>query len=363
MTFRRYKNTMALAAMVVASSCADYQKSEQPPYTLNETIYVQRLDNNDYELKLNSTGNWTIYKGTSANAINWDEIASLSEGKPSVVVKNETPNKRLFFAAVTGADTLYFSEREINLKKAYNFRDLGGIPTTDGKHTKWGLIYRSGEIAELSKEDLAYMQELGLKTILDLRSDEEIEEKPDMYPANVAWKHLPIGDMGKQSKMKEMMKTIQEADPETFSADELMEAASVQFVNSTNNFKILFEELLDENSERTPLLYHCTAGKDRTGFSSAFILRALGVDEQTVIDEYVLSNYFRYEHNEDMVEKAAKYYGIDQRILRPMMGVKAQWLQKGFDEIKNKYGSFDNYLREIGVDSSAQVQLRAKFLE
>ncbi|WP_435136070.1 tyrosine-protein phosphatase [Formosa sp. A9] len=362
MTFNLHKTISLIAAAILANSCADYEKAEQPVYTLNETILVNRLDNNNYQLILNSKGNWSIYKGANANAIQWNEVASLNEANNTAEIKNESPTKRLFFAAVNGADTLYLSEREINLEKAYNFRDMGGIKTADGKQTKWGMLFRSGEIAELSEADLAYMKTLNIKTILDLRSDQEIEDKPDTYPSQVNWKHLPIGDMGKNGKMEEMMKVLKEADPETFDSSKLMEEASIQFVGSTEQFKKMFADLLNEDEVQTPLLFHCTAGKDRTGFSSAFILRALGVDQETIINEYLLSNYFRFEHNEDMVKKAARYYGMDQRILRPLMGVKAEWLKKGFNEIDTQYGSFDNYLMAIGVDSTAKAKLKTKFL-
>ncbi|MGJ5640506.1 tyrosine-protein phosphatase [Formosa sp. S-31] len=362
MKFKLNHTFAVITAALLANGCADYQKSEKPAYTLNEAVFVERLDNHDYKLTLNTTGEWDVYSGTERNQMNWSNPQKLSSEKATLQVKNNTPQQRMFFAAVKGKDTLYLSEREINLEHAFNFRDLGGIATTDGKHTKWGMLYRSGEIAELSKADLAYLEALRLKTILDLRSDEEIADKPDKYPSQVSWKHLPIGDMGKKSKMNEMMKTIKEADPETFNADDIMELASVQFVNNTAKFKELFQALLDENNDQTPLLFHCTAGKDRTGFSSAFILKTLGVDEQTIMDEYLLSNYFRYDTNEETIEKAAKYYGLDQRILRPMMGVKANWLKRGFDEIEKTYGSFDNYLKVIGVDSTAQAALKLKYL-
>ncbi|PNW29091.1 tyrosine-protein phosphatase [Formosa algae] len=257
---------------------------------------------------------------------------------------------------------MFLSEREIDFENTVNFRDIGGIKTVNGKHTKWGMLFRSGELSELTDADLAYMESLNIKTILDLRTDEEIEDKPDMYPAGVKWKHLPIGDLGNKADMNKMMDTIRNADPETFDGGKLMEELSVKFINSKTNFKALFAELLSQDGDRTPLLFHCTAGKDRTGFSSAFILRALGVDKNTIIDEYTLSNYYRYEYNEETVEKAAKFYGLDQRILRPMMSVRPEWLKKGFDEIDKQYGSFDNYLLEIGVDSTAKANLRAKFL-
>ncbi len=357
---KQYISALGMAALLCA--CADYDKAEQPPYTLEETIYVDRLENNNYQLTLNTSGNWEVFQGAAINAIDWNNSQQLSGANASITVTNNNPAQRMFFAAVQQQDTLFLSEREIDMSESVNFRDMGGIATKDGKHTKWGKLFRSGELAELNDEDLAYMKQLKIATILDLRSDAEIEEKPDMYPDGTEWLHIPIGDIGKQSKVDEMMKTIKEADPETFNADDVMLKASEQFVNNTENFKKLFQEVLNEG-EDSALLFHCTAGKDRTGFSSAFILKALGVDDETIYNEYILSNYFRYAYNEDMVEKAAKYYGLDQRILRQLMQVKKSWLAAGFEEINKKYGSFENYLEVLGVDAAAQAQLKATYLE
>lgn len=340
--------------------CGEYNKPERPAYTLTETIYVDRLPDDNYRLTQRIAGNWEVYTGTDSHGIQWDSPYRFSDGD-TIFIENPNADHRLYFATVNAKDTLYLSEREIDMEKAVNFRDLGGMPTVDGKHTKWGMMFRSGELAELTEEDLNYMSELGIQTIADLRSDQEIEEKPDVYPNGVRWVHLPIGNMG-NTNTQDAFKQLKEADPETFDGDALMEEVSVEFIHSTENYKKLFDILL--SGKETPVLFHCTAGKDRTGYTAAIILATLGVDRKTIVQDYELSNYFRHDANEEMVEKAAKFYGLDQRILRPIMGVKAPWLEKGFEKIDKEYGSFQNYLEQgIGIDSVDQMRLRKKFLE
>ncbi|OMP32312.1 tyrosine-protein phosphatase [Mangrovimonas sp. DI 80] len=358
MTIHKFLYTGALATLLC--SCGNYEKAEQPAYSLDETIHVTRLEDHNYELQLNKTGNWNIYTGNSPETINWNNVQVLSETQNILNIANPQPAKRLFFAAVSESDTLYLSEREIVLEHSFNFRDIGGIPTKDGKHTKFGMLYRSGEISELSKEDLAYMEEIGLATILDLRSNYEIEEQPDIYPNGVNWLHMPIGNMDNKDP-KAMLKQITDADPETFDGDAMMEQFSVEFVEHPEPFKKLFQKIVEDGD--SPILFHCSAGKDRTGFTSAFILYTLGVDKETIMDEYVLSNFYRYPHNESTIKKAATFYGIDERILRPLMGVKRSYLERGFKEIEAKYGSVDNFLQtEIGVDSLVQAKLRHRYL-
>ena len=360
MTFK-LKNIGAISITIIVIACAKYEKAEKPAYTLNETIYVDRLPNDNYKLILEQKGTWKVYKGYDQNNIDWNTPHELTTDKKEITIENEQPNKRMFFGAIKAKDTLFLSEREIDMENTVNFRDLGGIPTTDGKHTKWGMLYRSGDLPEITDNDMDYIQELGIKTILDLRSQGEIDEKPDMYPQETQWVHLPIGNMENQDT-KEMLKKLKEADPETFDGDKMMKEFSIQFVNNPDNFKKLFQYIL--NTKDVPLLFHCTAGKDRTGFSSAFILYALGVDEETILNEYALSNFFRYEYNESMTQKATTFYGIDQRILRALMGVKKSYLETGFNEIRAKYGSVDNYLsKELGVDSLAKVKLRHIYLQ
>ncbi|MCH4552861.1 MULTISPECIES: tyrosine-protein phosphatase [Aestuariibaculum] len=358
---KHIKGLLSVASIAVFAACAEYTKPERPEYTLNEVIYVDKLPEKDYQLTLRSKGNWNVYSGNSFETINWKAPVTLSNENKIITIKNSTPNQRLAFAAVNGKDTLHLTEREIDLENSVNFRDLGGIPTQDGKHTKWGLIYRSGELSDLTNEDLAYMSTIDIKSILDFRTNEEIEEKPDMYPNGVQWFHVPVGNMG-NGNMKEMFGKLREANPETFDGGKLMEDISEDLLKSKDAFKTLFSDLL--NNDRTPLLFHCTAGKDRTGHASALILTALGVDEETIYNEYTLSNYFRYDNNEETIKKAAKFYGIDQRILRPMMSVRRSYLQTGMDILKAEYGSVQNYLEtEIGLDSTAISKLRNKFLE
>ncbi|AUC85496.1 protein-tyrosine-phosphatase [Polaribacter sp. ALD11] len=347
-------------SIIFIQNCTDYKKEEKPTYTLAETIYVDRLEDNSYLLKLQKNTSYKIFIGDNISSIDWNKSYDLSQNNNELKIENPNKGKRLYFAAVNTIDTLYFSEREIDMENSVNFRDLGGIETKDGKHVKWGMIYRSGELDKLTEEDLDYMKELKIKTICDLRSNIEIEEKPDMYPKGVNWTHLPIGNLDK-GNTKKMFKKLREADPLTFNGEKLMEDLSGDFfISSKDKFKTLFDNLL---SDKTPLLFHCTAGKDRTGYSSALILFALGVNEKTIFDEYLLSNHFRYDSNEDMLKKATKFYGIDERILRPLMSVKESYLRKGIENIKSQYGSMQNYLEKgIGLDSISQVKLKEKFL-
>jgi len=351
-------------ALVYLTGCAEYEKATKPPYTLSEKIYVDQIESDNYLLTFYASGPWKLYAGHDIQEIDWNEPEIIQQGDSVFMYENPDPGERIYFAAINPEnDTIFVSEREIDMEGATNFRDLGGIETQDGLMVRWGKLYRSGELSELTEEDLATLKELEIKTILDLRGFDEIESDPDKYPqdGSIAWMHTPVGIEGENTREK-FMAVIQNADPETFQGEEVMVDFGKQiFYESPDTFKPIFDQLLEENSY--PLVFHCSAGKDRAGFTSALILYALGVSEEVIMDEYLLSNHFRYHENEKTIEQAAKYFGVDQRIMREIMAVKPTYLNAGFDLIKEEYGTIDKYLEvELGVDSTQRAILKAQLL-
>ena len=168
-----------------------------------------------------------------------------------------------------------------------------------------------------------------------------MDEKPDTWPDldKIDHLHIPIGvDMAGGNE--EILENINK---ENFDWDSLMYAANQGFaMEFQNEYKKFFSLLLEE--KQYPLLFHCTAGKDRTGFASLLVLSALGVDLKTALDEYLMTNYYTQGRNEEKIITAAAIYGINPENLRKVMGVKMEFIQGALDSINKEYGSIDQYL-------------------
>lgn len=359
------KHFLMLATGLGLASCGNYEQSSKPEYTVPEAVnLIERGEDGNYKLKVNEAGTWKIFAGTSLNQVEWNNAIGTVKGNGAeeFVYTPTASHDRPFFALTNGTDTLYTSNRSLYLDNAINFRDIGGLKTTDGRYVKWGKIFRSAELKDLSDEDKQSFKDLHIKTIVDLRSDKEIEEAPDDYPENagIHWIHNPLG-VGNPAKMDSLFDIIRKADPESNVGADFMVDANRNFPTYGQEcVKTTFDILL--NNE-TPMVFHCTAGKDRTGYTSALILSALGVDRETITQEYLASNYYRFGENESSLKKAAQFYGIDHRVLRPMMDVRKEYIQAAFDVIDNQYGGVENYLKtEIGLTDNDLQALRNQYL-
>ena len=171
------------------------------------------------------------------------------------------------------------------MEGGYNFRDLGGIKNLEGKYVRWGKIYRSDELKNLTDNDLKYLQEIPLLSIIDFRSEQEIKSAPDRVPNTVKKVYqfsITPGNLANinniQSLSKEELVTLMQE----------LNAMLVTENHIVEQYKKFFEVLHTE--QEVPVIFHCTAGKDRTGMASALFLAALGVDEETIYENYLESN-------------------------------------------------------------------------
>ncbi|MEM6963756.1 MAG: tyrosine-protein phosphatase [Bacteroidota bacterium] len=262
-------------------------------------------------------------------------------------------------ALVMNIDTLLLEKRRhLQLDGSANFRDLGGIQTKSDQTIRWNKIFRADKLSELTTSDFKKINEKGIKTVIDFRTQGEVEKEPDTLPTNIAYLHFPVGEdkWSKGDFMKEMKKMTADT----------MEAFMVKLYTEiplkwSNQYKRYFETLMD--STHVPLVFHCTAGKDRTGIGSALLLYVLGVDMQTIKKEYELSNYYRHEVNNQLV-KTFQQYGLSEEVMRPLVGVKGSYLETIFETITAQYGSLDYYLEhQLGVNAAAKTTLRTLYLE
>ena len=246
--------------------------------------------------------------------------------------------------------------RKVALSGAVNFRDLGGYATKDGKHVKWRKIYRSAALNNLIPADVDSLAARHIMYDLDFRGPYEVTIAPDKIPASTVRISLPAGSeqIGDSNYMKTM---LQHAGNDSFLLNFYRDLTPFH-----DRYKPMFDELLSMNADGA-LLFHCSAGKDRTGIAAALLLYALGVDEKTIEADYLLTNYYRQNENSKAIA-GMKKYGLSDASAQKMMAAKPEYLQATFTSIKKQYGSLDNYLeKEMGLSKKQLKKLQALYLE
>ena len=260
--------------------------------------------------------------------------------------------------------------RLLPLEGGSNFRDMGGYPTVDGRTVKRGLLFRSGAMTGLTQEDQTYLEQFGFAAVMDLRSSEEIELYPNHWAANTDIDYLSV-----PYSILELMAQVAE-EPESLADTRDYSSMYVTMIDMLKpQLKTYFDALLNE---QTPIVVNCSAGQDRTGVTSALLLSVLGVDEDLVIEDYLLSTDFRrplVESGDVDLEEAAKTnafaavmleYGEGQDTSRANPLVTAQgkpFLRFTLDALKARYGSVEAFLtNELELKDTDMQRMRDLYL-
>lgn len=259
----------------------------------------------------------------------------------------------------------------LKLKKLKNTRDLGGIQTADGRIIKEGKLIRSGKLFALPKSTVNKLKAAGVTTIVDLRVSAECADHPDTVMDGIDYEWCPIYTTPVpvgvyESPMRRTMKRESYRLKREFeSIDEYM----IQFYRSVLNdresqesIKSFLRILIEEDG---CILWHCASGKDRTGIISMLIEALLGVDEQTILDDYMASRKFwrsRYALNR-MVLVLLPVSLKFKRILFGFMRTKREYMQNVIDELKLRYGGIVGYCKTVlGVSDTDIRILKDKYL-
>ena len=245
--------------------------------------------------------------------------------------------------------------RKIVLDGTSNTRELGGYKTKDGRSLKWGVLYRSDKLSELTDADQEYLLQLGIKRVIDFRSSEEKQNEPDQLPSTLKYIEMPIeADGAIRPKVEAILKGDLNED-----VGAILVETNKEFISDFSGVYKGFIESLIENQE--PTLFHCTAGKDRAGFAAALVLLAVGVPEKIVIEDYMKTNKYTEETIQDYINKINLYSlgSVDAEILRPLLGVEERFIRAALDEIKQKYGSVENFIRdELKIRDESIIELK-----
>jgi protein-tyrosine phosphatase len=241
------------------------------------------------------------------------------------------------------------------LEGAVNFRDLGGYRTQDGRRVARGRVYRSDSLHELTSADHQLFNSLGLRTICDLRVGGEKRLRPDHLPENHG---LATHDLGfLPTGAKEMWAALNDGTISRAEVEAEMRHHYRLFVlEHSDRLRQLFELLVE--AESLPLLFHCASGKDRTGFAAALVLAALGVDRETIVKDYMVSDRYR----RDVAQMTADAMQSDA--VRALQQAHPAYLASGFAAIEERWGSLQTYLADaLGFNAPRVRELRHALLE
>lgn len=224
-------------------------------------------------------------------------------------------------------------DRALPLQGVQNARDLGGYRTVDGKSVRTGLVYRTGQLNNATPDDLAVLADRKVGVVDDLRTVYERAVGPDKVPAGAVanWDDV-IGQAPPQVLAS------------TLTGGDSLYRAFITAPGANTAVASVLRDIIAADGKA--VLFHCTAGKDRTGWTAAVLLTLLGVDRATVNQDYLLSNQFRGASQDD-----------------PLNGVQQPWLDAAFDQANQTYGSFDNYVRDgLGLSADDIAALRDALL-
>ncbi len=274
----------------------------------------------------------------------------------------DTPLESRVIPAQISADARE-THRKLQLDGADNFRDLGGYRSSDGRTVKWGLVYRADALSDLSDTDMAFLERLQIKQVVDFRTSFEKNEDPDRIPNTIRYVERPVDVEG--TAVKELFEKISSGDLADFDARKTLIEANRGFVRGfTGVFGPYLRSLAE--ADNLPSVAHCTGGKDRAGFAAAVTLLALGVPEATVREDFLKSNIYTADKIEKYIWmiRLGSLFRTDPEQVRPLLGVEAAYIDAAFDTMKSEYGSIDNYLREgLGLSDALREKLRNNLLE
>jgi protein-tyrosine phosphatase len=240
-------------------------------------------------------------------------------------------------------------ERHIALQGAVNFRDLGGYATSDGRRTRWRVLFRADGLGELTGPDLDVLRELGIRTVVDLRSGQEVaQSRFDVDAHPVTFHHFPFIDALPD------VDTFERA-PGFLAAQytEMLDDATPQIIGALDALAA---------PDARPAVFHCTAGKDRTGLLAALVLSLLGVPEETVVADYALSGaamarlrdklILKYPDSGEAIAAADGIFSADPANMVALL-----------EHVRARYGTVAGYAAEVGVPDGVVDVLRHTMLE
>ncbi len=239
-------------------------------------------------------------------------------------------------------------QRSIDLDGTRNFRDLGGIPTPFGE-TRFGVFYRSDRLSNLSSLDCERLHQLGIETVIDLRSREERERAPNCLP-----QHARVKQLNRAFLPRDTLPMFNAINAGEYDADASYTAMLRQYralaLEHTEDYRRIIDDLIEPGA--APAIFHCTSGKDRTGMIAAIVLLALNAPTDAIAKDYAMTQG-RIEKVDFFADTA------DAEAIRIVMAANPEYLLAAINAMESEFGSITIYLRDgVGITPSKQRRLQ-----
>ncbi|MCB0034116.1 MAG: tyrosine-protein phosphatase [Anaerolineales bacterium] len=322
------------------------------------TISVTRLPDNKLMLKWNLSANVVnVYARPLRADSPAAELLTPLTNQQELIVEHLTADTRyLFELELADGQILTTAERILPLEGGVNFRDIGGYQTADGRSTRWGKLYRSGDLSRLTEADIAYLQQLGVRLVCDLRTTAETIKYQNRLPHHPTLNYLHTPIYEREDAMSHLIATLilRRSQLEKVWLEGIYIKRFVE--DGARSFGRALTLIADERNY--PAVIHCTAGKDRTGITIALLLSVLGVPEELIIADYTLSNLYFNEILSGVEADAERLaiFGIQTPDLFPFLTAQAQIMQQTLHYINHTYGSIEQYLLQKAAVSPATLE-------
>ena len=312
-----------------------------------------------WEISPMTQGNVKVYASTDPDNIPMNDpvaVAPIDDNRLTVIPPS--PHKRYYYKLVfNDRYTKTAANRNLSVNGIQNFRDLGGYRSTHKhKHVKWGRLYRSGRIDSLSQYSMKEMKNIGIRTVVDLRTADELNHSKPLQ-ASFNRIHIPIS----LERIDEVVNNIQKGVLRGDTIRTILEQINEDLViKNLNEYSLLMKTLLNE--ENYPIVIQGHSGRSRTGIVSAIILAALGVDHETILEDYQLSN----RYNDLCTEQSFAFQLPDycQEAITIALSAKKSFLNAARNQIYTSYGNMDNFMNEgLGLTDDDIDKLRSLLLE
>lgn len=359
---------LVLAAGLVPPACARDEAAVQTApvtVTLDKTTKTYRID-------------WPETLGTSVT-VEVSPAPGTPAGEGTVIATDpevteiswtaDSLAERHYFTLVPATgEPVHTALRLLPLEGGRNFRDLGGYRTENGQSVKWGKVYRSGVMDELTDADYDYLSSLGIKVVCDLRTARERSDEPTDWNAGEI-EYLTFPDPAEGEDQSSFMAVFRNPDA---SPEMVSQAMADGYADIAHEQAPAYREMFDQLAAGDiPLAFNCSAGKDRTGIAAALLLTALGVPRETVVADYALSETYvdymeEFAGDEAALDEDSPYAFLAQlppEMVAPLMRSDPVYIETAFADLEEEYGSVMAFLKEeIDVTEEELATIRSQLL-
>jgi len=328
-------------------------------------VEMERLVSGDYEFRLDKQtllGVVSVFVDSDTEASGSGRACLVSRSDRLVVECSPDRVRRYFKLIPENGPVVFVAERALPFEGSVNFRDLGGYQTDDNRFVKWGKLYRSGHLINLTESDKELFSSLAIEVVCDFRTDAECENEFVTLPGNPVFFRSPIiPGIGYDRYFHDLFKTVDDPGEVVEKMHEIL----VDFViNVGSNYKVFFESLF--GSQGKTLLMNCSAGKERTGLAAALLLLMLGVPKERVMYDFMLSKkYFPYEGELTRIYDKYELDPSDPKsrlLVDPLLRTRESYLAEVLAYIHNNFSSIPSFFKqELDISQDSIEHLKQTY--